>query len=235
MRKTLTYNIPDYIYSLENTLKKKATQEYDGPDYIILWVDIESGRIEQTFGPENEPDRPLPLNVRREILPANNTENAIKIGILYGGLATPKVYEVSVGPVDQPNAIVSDPTDLRTVYDESKIVEDYTAPLQFKPHTRDRSDEFIRSERNARLANSDSRVAPDMPEALRQQWLDYRQKLRDLPTDWADCPNWLIRFPLSPDETIDANFDDPEVRVIRIFQRSEEDKRKLLQLPPGAN
>ena len=33
--------------------------------------------------------------------------------MIYGGLEDPKIYEVSVGPVDQPNATVADPSDIR--------------------------------------------------------------------------------------------------------------------------
>jgi hypothetical protein len=229
----LTYNIPDQLYSTETTLGKTSTQLYNGPDELILWVSKETGRVMQSFEAENEPDRPLPLDLRREILRADTDENCIKIALIYGGLDTPKVYEVAVGPVDQPNATIADPSDIRTVYDREPVDADYHAPLEFFVYKRDRSIEFIRSRRNELLAASDSRVAPDMPEAIRQKWLDYRQKLRDMPDDWAGVPNYLIRFPLSPDQTINAEFDDPEVDVIRIEDRTDEDNDALSQLPPG--
>jgi hypothetical protein len=231
----LTYNMPDQLYSTETTLGKTSTQLYNGPDELILWISKETGRVMQSFEAENEPDRPLPLDLRREILRADTDENCIRIALIYGGLEKPKVYEVAVGPADQPNATIADPSDIRTVYDREPVDADYTAPLEFFVYKRDRSDETIRDRRNSLLAASDNKVAPDMPEEIRQKWIDYRQKLRDLPDDWADVPNYLIRFPLSPDQTINAEFDDPEVEVIRIEDRTDEDNDALSQLPPCVN
>lgn len=233
--KTLTYSIPDEMFSTETTLGKTSTQVYDGPDHIIMWVNKDTGYLEETHGPDEEPDCPLPLHLRREILRADTTENTIKIGLLWGGLETPKVYEVAVGPVDQPNAITPDPSDLRQVYDEYALYTDYKAPLQFLTQERDRSWEFFRQERDHRLYMSDSKLAEDMPEGLKQQWRDYRQKLRNLPEDWAGVPGIFIRFPLAPDEGPDPNFNDPHVPVIRIADRTEADNDAIGQLPSGAN
>lgn len=231
----LTYSVPDQLYSTANTLGKTSTQLYNGPDELILWVDKETGRIMQSFEAETEPDRPLPLDLRREILRADTNDNCIRIALIYGGLEKPKVYEVAVGPVDQPNATIADPSDIRIVYDRDTVTEDYTAPLKFFEYKRDRSMDFIRKRRNELLAASDGRISPDMPESLKSKWLDYRQKLRNLPDDWADVPGYLIRFPLSPDQEINPEFDDPDIDVIRIEDRTDEDNDALAQLPPGVN
>ena len=204
--KMLTYSIPDHLFSLENTLGKTSTQLYEGPDEIVMWLDKETGYLTQAFAPEDEPDRPLPLDLKREILKADSDINCCKIGLIYGGLEDPKIYEVSVGPVDQPNATVMDPSDIRIVYDKDSVTKDYKAPLKFFENKREYSIERIRSERDSRLAKSDGKIAPDMPEALKQQWLDYRQKLRDLPVDWADVPNYLVRFPRSPEDGPNMEF-----------------------------
>lgn len=228
----LRYSIPDVLYSTENTLGKTSTQLYEGPDQLVLWLDKETGRVMQSFAPEDEPDRPLPLDLKREILLADTDENCIKIGLIYGGLETPKIYEVEVGPSDQANAQLVDPSDIRTVYAREPVDADYKAPLQFMVYVRDRTDAFIRKERNSRLAASDGKIAPDMPEAMKQQWLDYRQKLRDLPSDWADVPNFLIQFPRPPDDPKEP-FSDPHVKVIRIHERDASDIEALSNLPPG--
>jgi hypothetical protein len=159
----------------------------------------------------------------------------VKIGLIYGGLATPKVYEVAVGPNDLPNISLSDPSDIRSVYMIHPVEQDYTADLQFVTLDRDRSDEFIRDERNSRLAASDSKLASDMPESLRTIWLNYRQRLRDLPSEWADTPNHLIKFPISPDEHMDTDFDDDEVTVVMIADRTDDDADAIAQLPGGAD
>jgi hypothetical protein len=68
--KMLTYSIPDHLYSLENTLGKTSTQLYEGPEEIVMWLDKETGYLMEAYAPEDEPDRPLPLNLKREILKA---------------------------------------------------------------------------------------------------------------------------------------------------------------------
>ena len=228
----LTYSIPDQVHTTETTLGKTSTQLYNGPDQLVLWIDKETGRVMQSFAVEDEPDRPLPLDLKREILKADTDENCIKIALIYGGLDTPKIYEVDVGPSDHPNAQVVDPSDIRQVYDRESVDQDYTAPLQFFVAVRTRDDAFIRKERNGRLANSDGIISPDMPEEMKQAWLDYRQKLRDLPALWADVPNHLVQFPIRPDDDF-VPFTDPHVKVIRIHERTEEDNDALGQLPPG--
>lgn len=235
MARMLTYNVPDELFSTENTLGKTSTQLYDGPDELIIWVDTETGYVMETHHPDEEPDRPLALNLRREVLKADTDENCIKIGLLWGGLAKPKIYEVQVGPVDQPNAIITDPSDVRLVFDQFGLPSDYTAPLQFMEYKRDRSLQFIKDERNAKLANSDGKIASDMPAALKEEWIVYRQKLRDMPVDWAGVPFYLVRYPASPDDKFNPDFDDPEVTVIRVEDRTEEDNDALAQLPANVS
>ena len=92
IQKTLTYAIPDKMYSGTTELGKTSTMQYDGPDHIILWIDKETGYLEQCHAPHEEPDSPLPLHLRREILSADNDINTIKIALLWGGIEEPKVY-----------------------------------------------------------------------------------------------------------------------------------------------
>ena len=231
--KTLTYAIPDELYSTETKLGKTSTQVYNGPSEIILWVDKETGYLEQTHSLDEEPDCPLPIHLKREILRADTDENIIKIALLWGGIEAPKVYEVKVGPEDQPNAILADPSHIAEVYDQIALYNDYKAPLKFIEFDRDRSWNFLREERDHRLYMSDSKLAEDMPEGLKQQWRDYRQKLRNLPEDWAGVPGIFIRFPLAPDEGLDPNFNDPQVPVIMIADRTEADNDAIGQFPNG--
>lgn len=228
----LTYSIPDHLFSLENTLGKTSTQLYEGPDEIVMWLDKETGYLTQAFAPEDEPDRPLPSDLKREILKADSDINCCKIGLIYGGLEKPKIYEVSVGPVDQPNATVVDPSDVRIVYDKASVTVDYKAPLKFFENLREYNDEWIRSVRNSKLAACDGKIAPDMPEALKQQWLDYRQKLRDLPDNWLEVPNYLVRFPRSPEDGPNMEFAE-NIGVIKIADRAASDADALQNLPPG--
>ena len=234
MTRTLTYPIPDELYTTTRTLGKTSTQDYIGPETLWLYLN-DDGRIMQTFAPEELPpveSRGLDDTVV-EFVPETD-EDYIKIMILHSHWV-PKEYEVNVGPEDDPNIVVTDPTDIIMVFDEVSIVEDYTAPLEFRDYQKykDRSDEFIRGVRDSMLVESDGRVSEDMPESVKQAWLTFRQKLRDLPVTYADVPNWLIRFPLSPDQKTDPDFDDPEISIIMIADRTPEDQAALDQLPPS--
>lgn len=234
MTRILTYPIPDELYTTTRTLGKTSTQDYIGPETLWLYLN-DDGRVMQTFAPEELPpveSRGLDDTVI-EFVPETD-EDYIKIMILHSHWV-PKEYEVNVGPEDDPNIVVTDPTDIIMVFDEVSIVEDYTAPLEFRDYQKykDRSDEFIRSVRDSMLMESDGRVSEDMPESVKQAWLTFRQKLRDLPVTYADVPNWLIRFPLSPDQTVDPDFEDPEVSIIMIADRTPEDQAALDQLPPS--
>jgi hypothetical protein len=59
--------------------------------------------------------------------------------------------------------------------------------------------------RNAKLTASDGRIAPDMPENLKAMWIEYRQKLRDLPALYGygtenEIAAWKVVFPVYPTE-----------------------------------
>jgi hypothetical protein len=37
-----------------------------------------------------------------------------------------------------------------------------------------------------------------MPDSIKQPWIDYRQALRDLPTQWQGVDTWKVEFPEEP-------------------------------------
>jgi hypothetical protein len=49
--------------------------------------------------------------------------------------------------------------------------------------------------RNEKLANSDARTSPDVPEQLRSLWITYRVALRDITTQDPDPRNWVWPTP----------------------------------------
>lgn len=233
--KVLTFALPDKLYLTTTTLNKTSTQVYEGPNALVLYINSENGEIVETWWPDEEPyERPRADHIDREVFYPETDEDYIKIGIIHGGLDELKIYEVAVGPANQANHILRDPSDIRMVFDEGSVSRDFSAPLAFKLPDRDRTDDWVRDMRLGMLQASDSKIAPDMPDDVKQKWLDYRQQLRDLPEDWKDVPNWLIRFPVAPDE-IDPHFNDPHVDVIMIEDRTDDDADAIGQLPDGVN
>ena len=237
VQKIVTYDIPDEFEMLTPTkaLGKTSTQSYDGPSTLILWIDKESQDIEQTWDKDDYTEQPVPLNCEVKEINADTDENAIKIGLLFGGFAERKLYEVAVGPVEDDNIVIVDPSDPRMIFSENDIVDDYTKPLVFRSDYRRRTDEFIREERNAKLKQSDSRIAEDMPDEVKAKWLAYRQKLRDIPADWAAVPNHMVRWPTDPDGEYDDPYprnEDPEHEIIMIADRTAADNDAIGQLTP---
>ena len=237
VQKVVTYDVPDEFEQAVPTkaLGKTSTQSYDGPETLILWIDKETKDIEQTWDKDDYTDRPVPSNCEVAELNADTDENAIKIGILFGGFAERKLYEVAVGPVEDDNAVIVDPSDPRMIFSENDIIDDYTKPLVFRTDFRRQTDEFIREERNAKLKQSDGRIADDMPESVKAEWMAYRQKLRDIPADWSAVPNHLIKWPTDPDGEYDEPYirdEDPEHKVIRIAERTADDADAIAQLAP---
>ena len=186
-------------------------------------------------------------NLDRDVLKLSD-ENIIKIGLLFGGFAERKLYEVRVGPAEDANVVIVDPTDPRMIFSEDAILKDYTKPLKMKsgintdnatPENdfRRRSDGEIRKDRDAKLKQSDGRIAEDMPEDVKTKWEGYRQKLRDIPQDWAAVPNHLIRWPKDPDGEYDDPYprnEDPEHKVILVAKRTAKDNAAIAQLTPIA-
>jgi len=237
VQKVVTYDIPDEFEQAVPTkaLGKTSTQSYDGPSTLILWIDKETKDIEQSWDKDDYTAQPVPLNLEVKELNADTDENTIKIALLFGGFAERKLYEVAVGPVADDNIVIVDPSDPRMIYSENDIIDDYTKPLVFRTDFRRQTDEFIREERNAKLKQSDGRIADDMPESVKAEWMAYRQKLRDIPADWAAVPNHLVRWPTDPDGEYDYPYvrdENPDHKVIQIAERTADDADAIAQLAP---
>ena len=233
VKKIVTYDLPDRFEGTERTMGKTSTESYDGPAELILWIDKESGEIEQTWDKDNYTERPVPLNCEVKTIKADTDDNCVKIGMLFGGFEKPKVYEVRVGPAGDKNSEVVDPSDARRIFSENAVVEDYTAPLEFKSDWRHYTDDFMREERNAKLKQTDSRIGHDMPAETKAKWEAHRQKLRDIPADWLDVPNHFIKWPADPDgEYLPEPENDDEVPVIMVGERTAEDADAIGQLTP---
>ena len=238
VQKVVTYDLPDEFEQAVPTkaLGKTSTQSYDGPETLILWIDKESQDIEQTWNKDEYTEQPVPLNIEVKELHADTDENTIKIGMLFGGFEEViKLYEVQVGPAEDDNAVLRDPSDPRQIFSENDIIDDYTKPLVFRTDWRRYDDDFIRSERNAKLKQSDSRIAEDMPDEVKAKWSAYRQKLRDIPADWAAVPNHMIKWPTDPDGEYDEPLvrnEDPDNPVIMISARGAADADAIAQLAP---
>jgi hypothetical protein len=230
IQKTITYSLPDEMFGITSNENKTSTAEFNGPSTMVVWIDKETGSIDQTFDKDDYTDAPVPLNCRvLEINAEDSDEDTIKIALLLGGLEKPKMYEIQVGPSVDRNVVVKDPSDVRMVFDEMALVADVESDIKIKTMPKTRDDAFIRDVRDGILTGTDGTVSEDMPESLKAEWIAYRQKLRDIPSDWSAVPNHLIRFPEAPDDKGDIEFDDDENDIIMVTDRTSADNDAIGQ------
>ena len=233
------------------------TDKTEGEDYG-------KNDIMHVWDADDMTERPMPLDCYQVELDATESdEMALRAGMLApkGGhedheaqrhgdvccglcFKKPKLYEVECGPADQDNKIIPDPSHIMEVYAKQDIaINAYNPatgtwkPLKYRTGTtEDRTDDSVRAIRNGHLEGSDCMFNEDMPAELKQEWLDWRQKLRDLPADWKDVPNEFIVFPREPGckehrYCEDSDKDD----VVWIKDRSDADADALKQIENIAN
>lgn len=244
--KEITYNIPDKWQTLTTALGKTSTQTYTGPETVVAHV--QNGVVVNAYNKDKEDGRPLAADFTAVEIDCN--VNTMHCGMLWGGFEPPAHFEVEVGPADRLNPTVADPTHPSEVYDIQTFVNgwngsSWNVPTFSQPEDDEPTMDDIRNGRNALLGTSDQNVADDMPEAVKKEWTDYRQALRDLPANYpAGTPTYLITLPKSPDEVnessemqpqsdgvMDANADAGEGVVKIADQGGRSDWQG--QLPPG--
>lgn len=225
--KEVTYAMPDKWQTTETTLGKSSTQTYTGPATVTALYDTTDERFTYAFDSSKNDNRPTPLNiVHVEIDCTESDENCIRCGVLWGGFDAPEHFEVEVGPAERLNPTVADPTHPFEVFDITSITEGYDidsgtwGELRFAvPESDDPTMDDIRAARTALLGTCDSKISEDMPADIKQQWLDYRQALRDLPADFDGVPVHLIVFPKAPDEknsNTEIDDEDSQDQIVKI-------------------
>ena len=255
----LTYRIPDERYGQSDVLGKTSTIWYEGPKKLLLWLTKDGNNLEEAWDADNMTERPLPGDIYQVELDAKAGDKECLIAGMIGPstetyhpFGNLKRYEIKTGPDDVPNSSIKDPTYPSHVFDRNDLVENIYDPetKQFKnliyhdntSNMDNLDDDGIRFMRNKLLVSSDHRVAADdIPDVVKQDWLDYRKKLRDLPADWKECPNELIEWPKDPDKVrVEAEFEasgEPKPKVdhyVKIADRTAEDKKAIEQMWPVA-
>jgi len=200
-----TYTCPDepYVDTTENNTEVSA--EYNGPDIWWVFIDSEtnlwngatftaSSNGENIAAPEgmtkvriSSNDNPVLASL---IDPAGFTMNTAKAAVnetitLADGTTETHTY---IYPLD-PQEFIDGAT---VEYASANDTWSWTN-LQNQIEWED-----IVAARNAMLESSDYRIADDMPNSVKQPWLDYRQALRDLPTQWQGVDPWKVEFPEEP-------------------------------------
>lgn len=219
----------EYDYAVPNSFMsdhsfsegKTRTTTYDGPDKIYLIIDDATGK--EHMGPltaeEKADGRPLPLGCHyHEVDCAENP--------LFCQLRAPVIDEAEedhTGEMVHPDCtpvegyetvMVQTPILPRNVYNKMGTYKDTETGELVIPvfsvvdslfggaMTELPDWEYVRRKRLYELEKTDGRISNDMPQALQDEWMAYRQLLRDMPVALADNPPWIAAkmFPFSPDD-----------------------------------
>jgi len=94
--------------------------------------------------------------------------------------------------------IIEDPSLER--YEDIQWLDENTTLPTYEEFEREQKFKTLREIRNRLISMTDNFAIPDWPHSSpekRQEWLDYRQALRDLPANTEDPEN--VKWPIRPD------------------------------------
>lgn len=208
IKQEFTYPIPDEWTSEEFTQGNTGTWTYEGPEFLTFEIDKETGKESGwCLWTDEDLERPCALDIQRITVDCKEHPLLCEIANDAGKPEALELRETrtwvdhSVSPDGYENTqtIRIEDFEPRDVYDEFNIVYDFETEefnIPVKNHdTHGVPDSFtwddFRRYRNECLDDADGVIDDGMPEEMRQEWLTYRQLLRDAPTALAEFPPGL--------------------------------------------
>jgi hypothetical protein len=197
---SIEYDLPlpnEFLVDHSQSLGKTRKVTYDGPDKLYLYIG-EDGF--ENHGPVTEDDladgRPCPADAY--LYEVDCTEYPL-LCQLRGPIIPHTQEERSSEEVIHPQSPYIEgypqlkytlpliPDDIYNRYsvkivDGEPTLQVWTATQKLIDRDVELTWDDIRNHRDRMLTNSDSQLAEDMPESLKNKWKEYRQKLRDLPS-----------------------------------------------------
>lgn len=208
--KSFTYNIADSLYETTNSLNKTASATYEGPDRVWVFVKNDSGEISIDSPPltsqEDGGSVPVPLGTTRVEVTAEN--DIVVLAMLKENHVTYADTSMITENLPDGNTIeYNNSPALSQTYDISNLRYnlDSNTWTGFDFITSGVTWEYVIARRNTALLGSDGKISPDMPDSVKQPWIEYRQALRDLPVTYgkgtdSEVEAWKVEFPNPPSE-----------------------------------
>lgn len=220
--KTVLYPVPEtYLGTVQDEFDV-GIATYHGPRYLrTRWQLPDENGVIHTQGSHGvwdweDPSGFFPCPVDCVEVKLDAEQHPIHAIMLWGQAYPGEICHIECGTTDTPPTQMMDPLTITEALDPSSCKYDPTTAQWVGPEfRRDAFDprdpdaegarfswKIVRDTRNYLLAQSDHRVSMvDIPDSVKQPWIEYRQKLRDLPEDWVDVGNatYLIQWPMEPD------------------------------------
>ena len=206
---SFSFNIADALYASTATLNKTASATYSGPDRVWVFVDEETKLYRTSLSPltslEDGDSVPTPIGTIKVEVVAQDNPVVISMMkedcVTYDDITTVD-EEMPDGSIHTQNAVAT----LSQTYSIDNLrynTETATWDLgDFE--TADLSWDDVISVRNNMLTASDGKISFDMPDTIKQPWIDYRQALRDLPSTYGygtdnEIEAWKVNYPVAPE------------------------------------
>jgi len=194
-----SYPVPDKIWSTARTLNKTADWTYEGPDRFWVFVERETGKLAprayMTADMDGETYSPPPGELKVEVSAADEPLLATIVAMDYDDSDLP---EIELDTPDDETHMEHEYPSPNEIHRYEDITYDPVAGWTFAFATKDMTWDDVRGARDFLLAGSDARVRPDVPDSIKNEWITWRQKLRDIPSTWADKEPWEVLFPVQP-------------------------------------
>jgi hypothetical protein len=205
-----TYKIADTLYAATDLDNRTASASYTGPDRTWIFVDEDTGRWNRVYPPltsqEDGDSVPVPIGTKRIEIVA--VDNPMIIALIYENKVTyadvSKITEVLPnGSTVEYNAVA----ELGETHNVDGLTYNFETnswnTLAYVDSTITWDD--VLNHRNGALTGSDGKISPDMPTAVKEPWLTFRQALRDLPSTFgygtdSEVDAWKVQFPTHPGE-----------------------------------
>ena len=206
--KQLTYKTPNEQWSTNDSQNKTATVTYTGPDKLWAFIDDDTQRISPpVYTSLHDGDSiPVPPGMTRVMLDANVQDDLKVMAMLNGMLVTEPVgyTETAVALPDGSTYLDRSPLFVTDIHNIDTVTYNFgTRSWNFSYRTSPVAWEDIINARNAKLTASDGRISPDMPEALKTVWTEYRAALRNFPATMGrgtanEVAAWKCQLPNPP-------------------------------------
>ena len=219
IRKEFTYKIPNEWYTNDFSEGKTGTYVYEGPEYLTIEIDKETGEeLGWCLMSPEEHERPVAQDCMRMTIDCKDNPLVCEIvndqgkdedRDFYGSREWVVKYDggPGYGKVEHPAEFHP-----RDIYDEFNVkfdfdTEEFILPVRTwesmdKIRVNDVTWTHFRALRDQMLQAADGVTDEGMPQELKDEWEEYRQLLRDAPEALAHIPPFFagMCLPEEPDQ-----------------------------------
>lgn len=196
---TFDYLLPDSRFATTTESGKLASWTYQGPERLYIGIN-NLGKTSQSSLVDADKNPNFKFKPEFTTIEFFAKEFPIVASLFYVNYdLNPIQKKLQLFPQNI-QVEINDPLPLPEIYSKEDITYNFVTKSFDTPLMEsDVTWEIIRKQRNDQLVSWDKKIAAeDMPEHLRDTVLQYRQKLRDIPNDWADYHPAEVVFPDPP-------------------------------------